>query len=289
MDIKLLIDYREKSIIDYFSKNKTDNIEVKNLDIGDFIFKINDVETIIIERKTMCDLASSITDKRLKEQKYRILNSNFKLNNIIYIIEGKYGDVKYGSVNKKGLCGSIINSLFRDNIKVYRSESTSDTIYFLERMMDKLKKNDKNFTLNIINSTNTTNLTNTNNTNNTEYNTNQTEETYNGEKNEKIISNNVNSIDYLDGVLKAKKKNMTCEYYNQIILINIPGISTNLANHITKVYPKIIDLIKKYQSLEDLNEKKFLLANIEISIGNNKKRKLGKVLSNRIYEYIYNL
>ena len=275
MDIKLLIDYREKSIIDYFSKNKNDNIEVKNLDIGDFIFKINDYETIIIERKTMCDLASSITDKRLKEQKYRILNSNFKLSNIIYIIEGKYGDVKYGSVNKKGLCGSIINSLFRDNIKVYRSESTSDTIYFLERMMEKLKKNDKNFTTNIINSTNSTNI---------ELKTNE-----NGEKNEETVSNNVNSIDYLDGVLKAKKKNMTCEYYNQIILINIPGISTNLANHITKIYPKIIDLIKKYQSLEDLNEKKFLLANIEISIGNNKKRKLGKVLSNRIYEYLYNL
>lgn len=275
MDIKLLIDYREKSIIDYFSKNKNDNIEVKNLDIGDFIFKINDYETIIIERKTMCDLASSITDKRLKEQKYRILNSNFKLSNIIYIIEGKYVDVKYGSVNKKGLCGSIINSLFRDNIKVYRSESTSDTIYFLERMMEKLKKNDKNFTTNIINSTNSTNI---------ELKTNE-----NGEKNEETVSNNVNSIDYLDGVLKAKKKNMTCEYYNQIILINIPGISTNLANHITKIYPKIIDLIKKYQSLEDLNEKKFLLANIEISIGNNKKRKLGKVLSNRIYEYLYNL
>ena len=269
MDIKLLIDYREKSIIDYFSKNKNGNIEVKNLDIGDFIFKINDSETIIIERKTMCDLASSITDKRLKEQKYRILNSNFKLSNIIYIIEGKYGDVKYGSVNKKGLCGSIINSLFRDNIKVYRSESTSDTIYFLERMMEKLKKNDKNFTTNIINSTNSTN---------TEL-----------KKNEEPILNNVNSIDYLEGVLKAKKKNMTCEYYNQIILINIPGVSTNLANHITKIYPKIIDLIKKYQSLEDLNEKKFLLANIEISIGNNKKRKLGKVLSNRIYEYLYNL
>ena len=103
MDIKLLIDYREKSIIDYFSKNKPDNSEIKNLDIGDFIFKINGIETIIIERKTMCDLASSITDKRLKEQKYRILNSNFSLQNIIYIIEGKYSDVKYGSVNKKGV------------------------------------------------------------------------------------------------------------------------------------------------------------------------------------------
>ena len=276
MDIKLLIDYREKSIIDYFSKNKNGNIEVKNLDIGDFIFKINDSETIIIERKTMCDLASSITDKRLKEQKYRILNSNFKLSNIIYIIEGKYGDVKYGSVNKKGLCGSIINSLFRDNIKVYRSESTADTIYFLERIMDKLKKNDKNFTTNIINNSNKPS-------------NNEIKENENGEKNEEPISNNVNSIDYLEGVLKAKKKNMTCEYYNQIILINIPGVSTNLANHITKIYPKIIDLIKKYQSLEHLNEKKFLLANIEISIGNNKKRKLGKVLSNRIYEYLYNL
>ena len=232
MDIKLLIDYREKSIIDYFSKNKNGNIEVKNLDIGDFIFKINDSETIIIERKTMCDLASSITDKRLKEQKYRILNSNFKLSNIIYIIEGKYGDVKYGSVNKKGLCGSIINSLFRDNIKVYRSESTADTIYFLERIMDKLKKNDKNFTTNIINNSNKPS-------------NNEIKENENGEKNEEPISNNVNSIDYLDGVLKAKKKNMNCEYYNQIILIKIPGISKNLANHITKVYPKIIDLIKK--------------------------------------------
>ena len=52
--------------------------------------------------------------------------------------------------------GSII-ILFRDNIKVYRSESVSDTIYFLERMIEKLK-NDKINTLNIINKNNTNNL-----------------------------------------------------------------------------------------------------------------------------------
>ena len=45
----------EKILLIIF-QNKPDNSEIKNLDIGDFIFKINGIETIIIERKTMCDL-----------------------------------------------------------------------------------------------------------------------------------------------------------------------------------------------------------------------------------------
>ena len=71
-----------------------------------------------------------------------------------------------------------------------------------------------------------------------------------------------------------------------------------LARSINKMTKDIDVLVSQKQNLlidvshelkTPLTRLKFLLANIEISIGNNKKRKLGKVLSNRIYEYLYNL
>jgi len=63
-------------------------MEVKNLDIGDIII-YNGSYKLIIERKTINDLVSSIKDGRYREQKMRLLsyrkkNTNHK-NNLICI------------------------------------------------------------------------------------------------------------------------------------------------------------------------------------------------------------
>ena len=79
--MKIIIDNRERELVKLlkaFSDNNGFNfvIEVEKLDLGDIIIKDdNDNTKLIIERKTISDLAASIRDGRYKEQSYR-LNGN---------------------------------------------------------------------------------------------------------------------------------------------------------------------------------------------------------------------
>ena len=91
MVYKLLVDYREKKVIDLLNKNSFNeqiNYESCNLEIGDFILKNENDEIIfIIERKTLNDLNCSIKDGRYKEQSMRLDCCNLENHNIIYLIE----------------------------------------------------------------------------------------------------------------------------------------------------------------------------------------------------------
>ena len=126
MSYTLEIDNREGKLIEYF-KDKP-NIIIKQLDIGDLIFKIDDDVSIIIERKSVNDLFSSIKDGRFREQKKRLL-SNFSPSKIIYLIEGQIP-----SYNKPTYYGSLVNCLMRDNIKLFQTKNINETINFIETM-----------------------------------------------------------------------------------------------------------------------------------------------------------
>lgn len=92
-------------------------------------------------------------------------------------------------------------------------------------------------------------------------------------KNE-IINNN-----YIDVIKSEKKKNMTKENCYMAMLKQIPGVSSNIAINISKEYDSFNKLIKAYEVVE--NNKELLLKDIVIG-----KRKLGNVLSKRIYDYL---
>tara|TARA_Y200000002_G_scaffold379923_1_gene390258 strand:+ start:575 stop:1321 length:747 start_codon:yes stop_codon:yes gene_type:complete len=241
----LEIDYREKCLKDYFQSKSYCKIE--NLTLGDVILKYENNIILLIERKTTEDLASSIRDGRHKEQKYRLMNSNIKLKNIIFLVEGELRDMKHGKVDKKTLQGSIINTMFRDGISVYRTENINETIYFIERLMDKVLKD------------------------------------------KKCISNLVEEIsdtklDYVDTKVLSKKKCLTPEVYNQLILMQIPGVSKIFVDTIMEKYSSIKKIINEYNNLAEEKEKENLLAELELK---GKKRKIGKVISKRIYEFLF--
>ena len=122
--VDVYVDYREKYIKEYFEKNREyDNlVSVKNLEIGDVVILRNQEPAILIERKTIKDLAGSIQDGRLREQKFRITVPNTPQRNVIYLIEGDLDEKIYGRIDKRTLQGSIINTMFRDNYKVYRTK-----------------------------------------------------------------------------------------------------------------------------------------------------------------------
>ena len=241
----LEIDYREKCLKDYFVSKPYCN--VVNLTLGDIVLKYDNNIILLIERKTAEDLAASIRDGRHKEQKYRLMNSELNSKNILFLIEGELKNMKHGKVDKKTLQGSIINTMFRDGINVYRTESVTETIYFIERLIDKVLK-DKKCVSNLLGVVDDTKL------------------------------------DYVDTKVLSKKKCLTPEVYNQLVLMQIPGVSKIFVETIMQKYSSIKKIINEYNNLAEEKEKENLLANLEL-IG--KKRKIGKVISKRIYEFLF--
>ena len=93
--MKLKIDYREKKLIELLKAYITQfglkniDIEIENLPLGDAIIcDKNGNEKLIVERKSLNDLASSIKDGRYVEQSHRLTNNQMHNHNIIYLIEG---------------------------------------------------------------------------------------------------------------------------------------------------------------------------------------------------------
>ena len=243
--IELLIDNRETKIKEHF-KNK-DYVTIENLELGDIIFKYNNEIVLIIERKTLSDLAASIKDGRYNEQKKRLL-SNYAKHKILYIIEGnmnKSSDYIVGGLPMYTLFSSVINMLLRDNINVYKSIDIQETLRFIKKFIKKLKKQGISF------------LT----------------------KKEISYTQAV--------IKSKKKENMTPKICYLQQLSQIPRVSYKIAKTISQEYTSIVDLIKNYNILETEEDKKNMLKDIKTTSASGKQRKIGKKVSENIYCYLY--
>uniref|UniRef100_A0A6C0K6E8 ERCC4 domain-containing protein n=1 Tax=viral metagenome TaxID=1070528 RepID=A0A6C0K6E8_9ZZZZ len=90
----LEIDMRERGLMTALGERVTYRQE--NLVIGDLLFVFPMEHRLCIERKTWCDLWSSITDGRFREQRARLLEwsrASPSQHHVLYLIEGKPEDV----------------------------------------------------------------------------------------------------------------------------------------------------------------------------------------------------
>ena len=258
-NFNVIIDIRENKLVEQL-KNLSFVFTTKSLDIGDIMITEGDLPFLIIERKTIDDLKSSVVDGRLREQRYRLLNaSGLPPTKIMYIIEGDLSrsrimskEREKGGVSNSTVVGSIINMLFRDNIKVYRTKSVEETAEFIIKLFSKVgekeifldeKKNDPE------------------------------------EKSE--------PQSYTTVVDKKKKNNMTPNVWFISQLSMIPQISNTIANAIISVYPTLISLITTYQNTPE-EERSSLLSNITYDLSTGKKRKIGMKISERVYQFLVN-
>ena len=81
---------------------------------------------------------------------------------------------------------------------------------------------------------------------------------------------------YVSTIKMNKKENMSKEICNIVQLATIPGVSQKISKIIIEKYETLSNLIEEYKKNDNL-----LLA--DISLG---KRKIGKVLSTKIYDYL---
>lgn len=242
--LKLLIDSRENKIKNYFNSNldkETLNYEIVMCELGDFIFKINDDVILIIERKTISDLESSIKDGRHKEQKTRLL-ANYPNTKIVYIIENEIKNLN--TYQENIIYGAIINTQFRDKIQLYRTANINETINYLLHLYKKINKNPEFFS----------------------------------------CSNPTTQLVPYESTIKLKKKdNLTPNICQVLQLAQIPGISVNISKIILNQYGSLKTLI-----IEFGNNNEYMLADIEIETSTGKKRKIGKVTSSKIYQFLMN-
>ena len=238
----MIIDNREKDLIDLLNEKQI-QFQTENLELGDILFKLDNNDILLIERKTVDDLMASIKDGRYREQKLRLLKKQNEGTHIFYLIEGS---LLYNK-NKDTLYSAILNTLMRDNIKIIFTGLIDETVSYLLKIESKLDFYKNNNQENNIDKNN------------------------NGENNK-----------YLNTIKTCKKENLTKEICFQAMLKQIPGVSSLCAESISKIYPSMNDLLKKYNEFENEDDKKNLLCDIMIN-----KRKIGKKLSEKIFLFLY--
>ena len=260
--IKLKVDNREhgliKSIKHYILQDTHFNniqISIENLPLGDVIIEEGGEEKILIERKTLNDLESSIKDGRYTEQSYRLDGSTIPNHNIVYLIEGDLTQVKVfkPQMDAITLYSAMFSLNYYKGFSVLKSNSVHETALMICNMVYKMQKTNKSgYYLTNIN-------TNTN-----------------------IISSTDEPCekDYCKVVKKIKKENVTCENIGEIMLCQIPGISSVTAIAILEKHKTLAQLI------QELTQNKECLNDVSYTTVKGQKRKISKTCIKSIINYL---
>ena len=247
------VDCREKELQDKLSYYISfipafRNLKVisENLPLGDIIITDNNEDILIIERKSVADLLSSIKDGRYEEQSYRLNGNKLHNHNVVYLVEGDinklnmntFKDVK---IEKLTFYSAIFSLNYYKGFSVIRSFSIDESALFIcnstVKLMKGLTTNRKGFYCNSNNNL----ITNQNEIDN------------------QLQSQSVNTNDhieqsekdYISLVKKVKKENITIENIDEIMLCQIPGVSSTTAISIIKEFKTISNLIKSLEENSD--------------------------------------
>lgn len=255
---------------------KNITIETENLPLGDIIINDGINDRLIIERKTLTDLAASIKDGRYEEQSYRLNGIPHHNHNIIYLVEGelsKFNTFKE-RIDKQTLYSAMFSINYFKGFSLMRSSSIEETAMIICNMAHKIGKDktrygyyandneikvEPNTTTNLIMNEDGTITQETDPSNNT-------------------IQNSVKN--YCSVVKKVKKENVTAENIGEIMLCQIPGISSLTAMAILGEFKTIPNLIKHIQEDETCLDRICTLDN------NNKARKISKTAISTIIKFL---
>lgn len=210
--MSIIIDSREIDIINGFKTNEISH-EINQLDIGDCHLLKNNEIMMIIERKHVNDLASSILDGRYKEQAYRLQKSNLHNHQIVYLIEGSINNYhnKYSRITKETLLSALFSLNFYLGFSLVFSDNVNMSILLLQTWSKKLLKETK-----------------------LPFYQNQTTE----------------DSSYLECVT-IKKKNLNKENLDKMMLMQIPGLSSHVVTQLLEEDKTCFKLLKHIYTDKD--------------------------------------
>jgi crossover junction endonuclease MUS81 len=260
--MRIIVDDREHDLMKSFSvilNNKTNSsttfqIVKETLHIGDVILtpgSLDGDEYCIIERKSLSDLISSIKDGRYEEQSHRLSHATTCPNHrVIYIIEGNMNTLNNPSEYKM-VCSAITSLNMYKGFSVLRTASVTETAQLIFYMMEKIIKNEAKkqpfyvgFSVNSINN-------------------------QSGEP----------PVNYCNLVKKVKKDNITPDNIGEIILSQIPGVSSLTAIAIMSNFKSFCNL------MDSLKKDEACLENLTIT-KNEKTRKISKKVLEDIKRFL---
>lgn len=261
-----------QNLVLFFPAFKQLKVETAALPLGDIIIYDDDNEKIIIERKCLNDLLASIKDGRYEEQSYRLNGLNHHNHNIYYLIEGdinKTNRFKDNNIEKLTLYSAMFSLNYYKGFSVMRTLSMEETAIFICNTANKLNKSDKK----------------------AYYENKQVVKKVEIEQNS--IVEEQNSIveveenlgkesdkDYISVVKKVKKENITPENIAEIMLCQIPGISSVTAIAIMDKFKTIPNLIQEIQQNENC------LKDISYQNSKGQSRKINKTSLFNIVKFL---
>lgn len=256
-------------------------IEVQQLPLGDIIICSNQndngqIDNILVERKTLSDLAASIKDGRYDEQSYRLNGLPIHNHNIVYLIEGDLG--KFNAFKERIDKQTIYSAMFSINhfkgFSLMRTNTIDETAFMVCNMAYKIGK-DKD------------------------------KKPYFQNKMEKMVEENSNLNagtvveaeeeglgtggtgtggtgvkDYCAVIKKVKKDNITPENIGEIMLCQIPGVSSVSAIAILRQFKTLPELIKA------IKEDATCLTGVSTTDAKGKTRKISKTTIETIVKYL---
>ena len=273
--MKVILDEREIALYDscyaLLASQKTPSFIVLSkevLPIGDILIQTDGgKDVLLVERKTFSDMLSSIKDGRYEEQSYRLLHSSgFPPHSIVYLLEGIMSQV-FNPAEKKILYSAMTSLNFFKGFSVQRTASTKETAEWIFCMADKIEREFGKGTVPY-------------------YLTEPVARMYrrpaDAANEPTALQDQSDTVDpsitvgasmtvanYCSVVKKVKKENVTPENIGEIVLCQIPGISSVTA----------ITIMKKFTGfphfLEQLQSNPVCLDGITIET-NGKTRKINK-------------
>ena len=272
------IDIRETDLLQQINQQITNipvfkSIVVKTevLPIGDIIICDDNEEKLIIERKSVSDLLSSIKDGRYEEQSYRLNGLNHHNHNIIYLVEGDVNRVNRfksdNRIEKLTLYSAMFSLNYYKGFSLFRSFSLEESATIICNMAYKLEKeittSKKAFYQNCLPKfeMKESQIENQQIENQQIENQHIKEgniiqegslEQSEKEQSEKEQSEKEQSEkDYVGVIKKIKKENITPDNIGEIMLCQIPGISSVTALAIMEKYNSLPNLIKEIENNND--------------------------------------
>lgn len=290
-NIIIKIDSREQELIrtcKYYLEisplYKNISIIVEQLPLGDIIILDEKSEKVIIERKSIRDLSASIKDGRYEEQSYRLNGIAHPNHNIIYLIEGDMNrpNLFKDSTNKMTLYSALCSLQYFKGFSVIRSLHIDETALIICNMAYKICKSEAEnksayYKLPICQNIKVDNSEVKKDEKNDEK---KDEESKEVDEEYEVIENGGSDKDYCNVVKKVKKENVTPNNIGEIILCQIPSISSVSACAIMvhfKTLPNLIfELAKDEKCLENVN----------YINSKNQVRKLNKTVVANIIKYL---
>jgi ERCC4-type nuclease len=257
--MKIIIDEREANLYHLcqtFAEThqiKSAPIEKRVLQLGDIIFTSDDesVTHLVIERKSFSDLLASVKDGRYAEQSHRLIHCFPNPHNIVYLLEGMFSTV-HQEKDKKKIISCMASLNYFKGFSLMRTVSASETAQHIVYLADKIAKElplKKPQTIEVSQEPSS-----------------EIPQTLNVQP---TNAPQLTVVPYCSVVKAAKKANITKENIGEIILCQIPGISSTTAVELMKPFNTFAEFMNKIKE-----DPKYLDS---VAIENNgKKRKIGK-------------